>query len=404
MSACGARLRCGAAGGSVVGLGESHASGHSRVRDCARCFCWGFRIPGRQQSGAAAATSRLRPPPGIGREPAGARKRCDRGHRSRPACRRACRPRTAPPAPAAAATSLADGRAAHAAQRKRRPSLRRRRPPAAQHRRPPRAAAPRPAPAIRMRSASRARSRSTPPAVRASASSISGSMTSCEPGEVVLTFDDGPWPQRTMAVVNALAAHCTKAIFFPIGKHATYEPGILKQVAAAGHSIGSHTWSHQNLANKSVEEGKDEIEKGISAVALGGRRTDGAVLPLPGAAASAGAGQLSRRAQHRDLLDRHGLVRLQDAQARAGAPGGDGEAEEIRQRHCADARFPAGDRRGHRRSAQRPQGRRLQDRAHAARRTPITTIASYDEEVRKDAKLPTVSTRPTSSVVRTISE
>src|SRR5262249_20448461 len=59
-------------------------------------------------------------------------------------------------------------------------------------------------------------------------------------GEVVLTFDDGPWPKNTPAVLAALAAHCTKAIFFPIGLHATYEPGILKQVAAAGHAVGSH--------------------------------------------------------------------------------------------------------------------------------------------------------------------
>ena len=67
-------------------------------------------------------------------------------------------------------------------------------------------------------------------------------------GEVVLTFDDGPWPKNTQAVLAALAAHCTKAIFFPIGLHATYEPGILKQVAAAGHAIGSHTWCHQDLS------------------------------------------------------------------------------------------------------------------------------------------------------------
>src|SRR5262245_46183214 len=53
-------------------------------------------------------------------------------------------------------------------------------------------------------------------------------------GEVVLTFDDGPWPKNTPAVLAALQAHCTKAIFFPIGLHATYEPGILKQVAAGG--------------------------------------------------------------------------------------------------------------------------------------------------------------------------
>src|SRR5262245_53503336 len=39
------------------------------------------------------------------------------------------------------------------------------------------------------------------------------------PGEVVLTFDDGPWPRNTPAVLAALAAHCTKATFFPIGKH-----------------------------------------------------------------------------------------------------------------------------------------------------------------------------------------
>jgi len=103
-------------------------------------------------------------------------------------------------------------------------------------------------------------------------------------GEVVLTFDDGPWPKNTPAVLAALAAHCTKAIFFSIGLHATYEPRILKQVAAAGHAIGSHTWCHQDLTknkgtcvvNNKLEpygfDAKDEIEKGISAVhwAVGG--------------------------------------------------------------------------------------------------------------------------------------
>jgi peptidoglycan/xylan/chitin deacetylase (PgdA/CDA1 family) len=79
-------------------------------------------------------------------------------------------------------------------------------------------------------------------------------------------------------VLAALHAHCTKAIFFPIGLHATYEPGILKQAAAAGHAIGSHTWCHQDLSTttgkcqvngrtQNVEyDPKDEIEMGISAV------------------------------------------------------------------------------------------------------------------------------------------
>src|SRR5581483_10072992 len=66
--------------------------------------------------------------------------------------------------------------------------------------------------------------------------------------EVVLTFDDGPWPNNTRAVLQALEHHCVKAIFFPIGKHALWHPEILKEVAAAGHTIGGHTWSHANLA------------------------------------------------------------------------------------------------------------------------------------------------------------
>ena len=58
--------------------------------------------------------------------------------------------------------------------------------------------------------------------------------------EVVLTFDDGPWP-TTPAVLKALADQCVKATFFIIGKHSTYYPEILKQVAAAGHTIGTET-------------------------------------------------------------------------------------------------------------------------------------------------------------------
>jgi peptidoglycan/xylan/chitin deacetylase (PgdA/CDA1 family) len=90
--------------------------------------------------------------------------------------------------------------------------------------------------------------------------------------EVVLTFDDGPWPGNTPAVLKALADQCTKALFFPIGKHAMWHPEILKQVAAAGHTIGSHTWSHADLSKLTIDQAKEEFEKGASAVhaALGG--------------------------------------------------------------------------------------------------------------------------------------
>jgi peptidoglycan-N-acetylglucosamine deacetylase len=86
--------------------------------------------------------------------------------------------------------------------------------------------------------------------------------------EVVLTFDDGPWPNNTRAVLTALADQCVKATFFPIGKHALWHPDIIKEVASAGHTIGGHTWSHGNLERMKGEKGIEEIEKGFSAVKL----------------------------------------------------------------------------------------------------------------------------------------
>jgi peptidoglycan/xylan/chitin deacetylase (PgdA/CDA1 family) len=89
--------------------------------------------------------------------------------------------------------------------------------------------------------------------------------------EVALTFDDGPWP-TTPAVLKALADQCLRATFFSIGKHATYHPEILRQVIAAGHTVGSHTWSHADLQAAMKKGGQDaaieEIEKGASAVRM----------------------------------------------------------------------------------------------------------------------------------------
>ena len=94
--------------------------------------------------------------------------------------------------------------------------------------------------------------------------------------EVALTFDDGPWPGNTPMVLKALQDNCTKATFFEIGEHATWRPDLTKELAAAGMTIGSHTWSHKDLAKnpyaKDVEQAKQEIEMGVSAVhmAVGG--------------------------------------------------------------------------------------------------------------------------------------
>src|SRR5262245_43396173 len=91
--------------------------------------------------------------------------------------------------------------------------------------------------------------------------------------EVVLTFDDGPQVGFTHAVLETLAAQCTKATFFSIGKMAAGLPEIIRDVAAAGHTIGTHTWSHADLSRlKNEADWKAEIEKGVSAVrrAIGG--------------------------------------------------------------------------------------------------------------------------------------
>ena len=94
--------------------------------------------------------------------------------------------------------------------------------------------------------------------------------------EVVLTFDDGPWPGNTPAVLKALTDECLKATFFEIGKHATWHPEITKQVIEAGMTVGTHTWSHKDLARnpyaKDIEQAKAGNRDGHQRGAHGRRR------------------------------------------------------------------------------------------------------------------------------------
>jgi peptidoglycan/xylan/chitin deacetylase (PgdA/CDA1 family) len=85
-------------------------------------------------------------------------------------------------------------------------------------------------------------------------------------GEVVLTFDDGPLKPHTKPILDALDAQCTKATFFMVGQMALAEPAMAKEVARRGHTIGTHTWSHANLARLTPLKARNEIELGISAV------------------------------------------------------------------------------------------------------------------------------------------
>jgi peptidoglycan/xylan/chitin deacetylase (PgdA/CDA1 family) len=181
-------------------------------------------------------------------------------------------------------------------------------------------------------------------------------------GEVVLTFDDGPWPGNTPAVLRALAEQCTKAVFFPIGKHAMWHPEILKQVAAEGHTIGSHTWSHADLSKLTPDQAKEEIEKGVSAVrvALGQPEASFFRFPAlrhsPELLAYLSARNIGIFSTDMDSFDFK--MRKSEQIIESGV-----EAKEARQRHRPDARLPAPDLTGATRAARPTENQRLQSRA-----------------------------------------
>jgi peptidoglycan/xylan/chitin deacetylase (PgdA/CDA1 family) len=222
-----------------------------------------------------------------------------------------------------------------------------------------------------------------------------------QPGEVVLTFDDGPWPHNTPEVLAALAANCTKAVFFPIGEHTMWAPEILKQVDAAGHTIGSHTWSHKDLSKLSAQDAKDEIEKGVSAVAWGLGHPPSPFFRFPALrhppemVTYLGQRNIAIFSTDMDSFDfkirkpeqvissvmaklkknGKGIVLMHDFQ-RATA---DASSELLKQLKAGGYKV-----------------------VFMKAKAPVQTLAAYDEQVVQDLKLPTVTNRPTSDVVRTI--
>jgi peptidoglycan/xylan/chitin deacetylase (PgdA/CDA1 family) len=87
------------------------------------------------------------------------------------------------------------------------------------------------------------------------------------PGEVVLTFDDGPRPGRTDAILSTLNAYNVQATFLMLGSAAQAHPHMAQQVALSGHTVGSHTFEHVDLSTLGRQGALDEIARGERAVA-----------------------------------------------------------------------------------------------------------------------------------------
>lgn len=81
------------------------------------------------------------------------------------------------------------------------------------------------------------------------------------PGELALTFDDGPNPAWTPRLLDLLAEHNTHATFFMVGRFAKAERELARRVAEAGHLIGNHTWSHPDLSRASASQVLDELTR-----------------------------------------------------------------------------------------------------------------------------------------------
>ncbi len=87
------------------------------------------------------------------------------------------------------------------------------------------------------------------------------------PGEVILTFDDGPRPGKTVQILDALDRYGVKATFLMLGSAAKANPALAQLVAKRGHTVGSHTYDHVDLAGLSRQAALNEIARGEAAVA-----------------------------------------------------------------------------------------------------------------------------------------
>lgn len=94
------------------------------------------------------------------------------------------------------------------------------------------------------------------------------------PWGVALTFDDGPSPEHTPALLDLLRDLDVRATFFVLGRHAHARPDLVQRMQAEGHGVGSHSRSHPRFATTTKAVIEEEIAGGLVDVQVAlGRRT-----------------------------------------------------------------------------------------------------------------------------------
>ena len=83
---------------------------------------------------------------------------------------------------------------------------------------------------------------------------------------IALTFDDGPNPDATPLILDALAARGVKATFFILGRHAERWPELVRRIAAEGHAIGNHGYYHRKLHFKSPRYVRSDLQLGTGRI------------------------------------------------------------------------------------------------------------------------------------------
>lgn len=86
------------------------------------------------------------------------------------------------------------------------------------------------------------------------------------PNELAMTFDDGPNPLWTPRLLEVLARHRVQGCFFLVGQAAAAQPELVREIAAAGHLVGTHTWSHARLSMLGDRAVRDELTHGREAL------------------------------------------------------------------------------------------------------------------------------------------